>query len=67
MVNQNEIVLFSREEAEQTLNRQLTDFEWEKLREWITTDDNMWSVIDESISQTLKDLKLVKYVGENNG
>ena len=66
-MNPNEIILFSREEAEQQLKRPLTDSEWEQLREWITTDDNLWSAIDHSIFQTLEHLKLVNHVKENNG
>ena len=67
MTPENEIILFSREEAEQKLNRKLTDFEWDKLKEWITTDDNLWSAIDNSIFHTLEELKLFNYVRGNNG
>ena len=44
-MKENEIILFAREEADQIAGRLLDDEEWDKVREWITTDDNMLEVI----------------------
>jgi hypothetical protein len=55
-MNENEIILFAREEAEQLSGRVLTNDEWLTIREWITTDDNMWEVIDQCIKTTIDDV-----------
>ena len=56
MMNPNDIVLFTREEADQLVRRVLTDDEWLKIREWITSDDNLWEVIDECIQNTINEV-----------
>ena len=56
MLNPNDIVLFTREEADQLVRRVLTDDEWLKIREWITSDDNLWEVIDECIQNTISEV-----------
>jgi len=56
-MNDNEIILFAREEADQLVGRVLTDNEWLKLRELIIIDDNMWEVIDECIKISTEELK----------
>ena len=56
MINPNDIVLFNREEADQLVRRVLTDDEWLKIREWITSDDNLWEVIDECIQNTINEV-----------
>ena len=56
MMNPNDIVLFTREEATQLVKRVLTDDEWLKIREWITSDDNLWEVIDECIQNTISEV-----------
>jgi hypothetical protein len=56
MLNPNDIVLFTREEATQLSGRVLTDDEWLKIREWITSDDTMWEVIDECIQHTISEV-----------
>ena len=57
-MNENEIILVAREEAEQLSGRVLTDDEWLTIREWVTTDDNMWQVIDECIKNTIDEVIL---------
>jgi hypothetical protein len=56
MLNPNDIVLFTREEATQLSGRVLTEDEWLKIREWITSDDTMWEVIDECIQNTISEV-----------
>ena len=56
MSDLNQILLFSRDEADDLSKRKLTDEEWSKIREWITTDDNMWQVIDECIKITIDEV-----------
>ena len=56
MMNSNDIVLFTREEADHLVRRMLTDDEWLKVREWITSDDNLWEVIDECIQNTISEV-----------
>ena len=53
----NRIILTDREEMNQLFNKSLTDQEWDHVREWIITDDNMWQVIDECIKTTIEELK----------
>jgi hypothetical protein len=57
-MNENEIILFAREEADQIAGRLLDDEEWDKIREWITTDDNMWEVIEQCIKATVEEVVL---------
>jgi hypothetical protein len=56
MLNTNDIVLFTREEATQLSGRVLTEDEWLKIREWITSDDTMWEVIDECIQNSINEV-----------
>jgi hypothetical protein len=56
MLNPNDIVLFTREEATQLSGRVLTENEWLKIREWITSDDTMWEVIDECIQNSINEV-----------
>lgn len=53
---QNEIILLHREEATQLASRVITDHEWDTIKEWIITDDNMWQVIDECIKNTINEI-----------
>jgi hypothetical protein len=57
-MNENEIILFAREEADQIAGRLLDDDEWDKVREWVTTDDNMWEVIEKCIKATVEEVVL---------
>jgi hypothetical protein len=69
MMNPNDIVLFTREEANQLVRRVLTDDEWLKIREWITSDDNLWEVIDECIQNTISEVitdEDQQEIGESN-
>jgi hypothetical protein len=69
MLNPNDIVLFTREEATQLSGRVLTDDEWLKIREWITSDDNLWEVIDECIQNTISEVitdEDQQEIGESN-
>jgi hypothetical protein len=56
MINPNDIVLFTREEATQLSGKILTEDEWLKIREWITSDDTMWEVIDECIQNSINEV-----------
>lgn len=56
MSDNKTIVLTDREEIENLVGRTLTDEEWDKMYEWITTDDNMWSVIDECLRTTIDEV-----------
>ena len=56
MINTNDIVLFTREEATQLSGKVLTDEQWLKIREWITSDDTMWEVIDECIQNSINEV-----------
>jgi hypothetical protein len=56
MLNQNDIVLFTREEATQLSGRVLTDEEWLTIRSEITTNDTMWEVIDECIQNSINEV-----------
>lgn len=55
--NFNRIILTDREEINQLFQKPLSDQEWDQVREWIITDDNMWQVIDECIKNTILDLQ----------
>jgi hypothetical protein len=69
MINTNDIVLFTREEATQLSGRVLTDEQWLKIREWITSDDTMWEVIDECIQNTISEVitdEDQQEIGESN-
>jgi hypothetical protein len=48
-----QMILIDREEAELLAERDLTDQEWQTIKEEIATDDNMWQVIDECIKNTV--------------
>jgi hypothetical protein len=56
MLNPNDIVLFTREEATQLSGRVLTDEEWLTIRSEITTNDTMWEVIDECIQNSINEV-----------
>jgi hypothetical protein len=56
MLNPNNIVLFTREEATQLSGRVLTDEEWLTIRSEITTNDTMWEVIDECIQNSINEV-----------
>jgi hypothetical protein len=56
MINTNDIVLFTREEATQLSGRVLTEDEWLKIRSEITTNDTMWEVIDECIQNSINEV-----------
>lgn len=53
MASKNQMILIDREEAELLAERDLTDQEWQTIKEEIATDDNMWQVIDECIKETV--------------
>lgn len=55
--NFDKIILADREEMSQLFDKPLNDQEWDQVREWIITDDNMWQVIDECLKNTIDDLK----------
>ena len=57
-MKENKIILFAREEADQIAGRLLDDEEWDKVREWITTDDNMWEVIEQCVKATVEEVVL---------
>jgi hypothetical protein len=56
MLNLNDIMLFTREEATQLSNRILTDEEWLTIRSEITTNDTMWEVIDDCIKNIIDEV-----------
>jgi hypothetical protein len=56
MMNPNDIVLFTREEATQLSGRVLTDEQWLTIRSEITTNDTMWEVIDECIQNSINEV-----------
>jgi hypothetical protein len=56
MLNLNDIVLFTREEATQLSDRILTDEEWLTIRSEITTNDTMWEVIDDCIKNIIEEV-----------
>lgn len=56
MMNPNDIVLVTREEIDQLTKSPISDDMWDKVREWITSDDNMWEVIDECIKNTVSEV-----------
>ncbi len=53
MLNTNDIVLFTREEAIQLSGQVLTDEQWKVIRREIVTNDTMWEVIDECIQNSI--------------
>jgi hypothetical protein len=56
MADNNLMILVDREEIELLVKRDITDDEWQKVRSWIASDDNMWSVIDECIKNTIDEV-----------
>ena len=56
MMNPNDIVLVTREEIDQLTANPISDDVWEKVREYIISDDNMWEVIDECIKNTVSEV-----------
>jgi hypothetical protein len=56
VLNLNDIMLFTREEATQISDRILTDEEWLKIRSEITTNDTMWEVIDDCIKNIIDEV-----------
>jgi hypothetical protein len=53
MDNINEMILVDREEVELLAEQDITDDQWQMIKEQIATDDNMWQVIDECIRHTV--------------
>jgi len=53
MDNNNEMILVDREEVELLAEQDITDDQWQMIKEHIATDDNMWQVIDECIRHTV--------------
>jgi hypothetical protein len=53
MDNNNEMILVDREEVELLAEQDITDDQWQMIKEQIATDDNMWQVIDECIRHTV--------------
>lgn len=56
MGNNDEIILITRDEINQLTTSPISDQEWERIREYIISDDNMWSVIDECIKNTVDEV-----------
>ena len=56
MASKNQMILIDREEAELLAERDLSDQEWQMIKEHIATDDNMWQVIDECIKNTVDEV-----------
>lgn len=56
MASKNQMILIDREEVELLAERDLTDWEWQMIKEHIATDDNMWQVIDECIKNTVDEV-----------
>jgi hypothetical protein len=56
VLNLNDIMLFTREEATQLSDRILTDEEWLTIRSEITTNDTMWEVIDDCIKNIIDEV-----------
>jgi ethanolamine ammonia-lyase large subunit len=56
MGNNDEIILITRDEINQLTTSPISDYDWERVREYIISDDNMWEVIDECIKTTLDDV-----------
>ena len=56
MASKNQMILIDHEEAELLAERDLTDQEWQTIKEEIATDDNMWQVIDECIKNTVDEV-----------
>ena len=56
MRNENEMILVDREEIELLAERNITDDEWQTIKEHIATDDNMWQVIDECLRITVDEV-----------
>jgi hypothetical protein len=48
--------LVDREEIELLAERDITDDEWQMIKEHIATDDNMWKVIDECLRITVDEV-----------
>jgi len=57
-MNNDEIILFAREEADQIVGRVVSEYEWATIKEWVTTDDNMWEVIEQCIKNTVDEVIL---------
>jgi hypothetical protein len=56
MRNENEMILVDREEIELLAERDITNDEWQMIKEHIATDDNMWQVIDECLRNTVDEV-----------
>lgn len=56
MRNENEMILVDREEIELLAERDITDDEWQKIKEWLATSDTMWQVIDECLRITVDEV-----------
>lgn len=56
MGNNDEVILITRDEINQLTTSPISDQEWERIREYIISDDNMWSVIDECIKNTVDEV-----------
>ena len=56
MGNNDEVILITRDEINQLTTSPISDQEWERIREFIISDDNMWSVIDECIKNTVDEV-----------
>lgn len=56
MGNNDEIILITRDEINQLTTSPISNYDWERIREFIISDDNMWSVIDECIKNTVDEV-----------
>ena len=56
MRNENEMILVDREEIELLAERDITNDEWQMIKEHIASDDNMWQVIDECLRNTVDEV-----------
>lgn len=56
MMNPNDIVLVTREEIDQLTANPISDDEWEQVREYIISDDDLWAHIDHVIKTVVDEV-----------
>lgn len=56
MMNPNDIVLVTREEIDQLTANPISDNEWEQVREYIISDDDLWAHIDHAIKAVVNEV-----------
>lgn len=55
-MNPNDIVLVTREEIDQLTANPISDNEWEQVREYIISDDDLWAHIDHAIKAVVNEV-----------